>query len=297
MDIEQYRAATEQEIDATGAEERGTEAEHVAVLRDARSSVADRAEALTRLRSVYHLDEGTFEAVLHCALNTEEPAELRVTALHLLELWRFVTATVRARRADYLAALRTLVDDRVPEIRNSALTVLAKEKDGYAQERLLKSLQDPNAELLPEHRALQLLAYDLHGSFLPMVRRIAEETRDVVSKSQAIRLLGTDPASADYLAQVLRQKREPGRVRQAAAAALQSLAPAEFERAAGEIATDESDDEVVRATCVTGLAHFGNQAGIAGSEELYERLGQAAARAVAEPLKRAVEQFKARFQR
>src|SRR5258705_13591202 len=47
--------------------------------------------------------------------------------------------------------------------RQRVLGILMREKDGYAQTKLLEGLKNPGKSLLPPEKALQLLSYDIHA--------------------------------------------------------------------------------------------------------------------------------------
>src|SRR5437588_393232 len=82
-------------------------------------------------------------------------------AVDVLEQSGFLLIGGGVRRPDYLEALRTVVDDPDPEVRRRAIGVLARQKDEYAQRRLIEGLRDPSKALIPPAKAIQYLGYDV----------------------------------------------------------------------------------------------------------------------------------------
>ena len=60
-------------------------------------------------------------------------------------------------RGDYIATLRKVATDPDPELRQRVLGMLMRDKDGFAQKKLLDGLKDPAKALVPPEKALQLL--------------------------------------------------------------------------------------------------------------------------------------------
>ena len=115
------------------------------------------------------------------------------------------------------------------------LGILAREKDGYAQKRLLEGLQDPSKALVPPEKALQLLSYDVHAEAYPVAREIVKEPPNPEAKREALRLLSADANSAPVFEKLLRDKEEDRDIRQISAAALQAVKPKRFQEQAREI--------------------------------------------------------------
>src|SRR4030095_4766047 len=101
--------------------------------------------------------------VLDVLRNKAEPTPVRLAALQTLQTASFSSAAFPSFRGDYLAALRKETQDPDPELRQRVLGILAREKDGFTQKKLLEGLQDPEKALVPPEKALQLLSYDVHA--------------------------------------------------------------------------------------------------------------------------------------
>jgi uncharacterized protein (UPF0147 family) len=205
--------------------------------------------------------------------STESPG-VRVAALQVLQVSSFRAAAFRSRRAGYLTALRSIIDERNASLRQRALEVLAQQKDEYCQRRLLEGLMNPSRALVPPERAVQLLGYDIHAEHYPILRDMVQNPPSPAAKREAVRLLATDPTSKELLKDILRDKSESRDVRSASAGALQTLAPAEFEEQAKEIVFDVDEDHDLRATAMTALTHFADQEALSQDAELTRRVEQ-----------------------
>ena len=149
-------------------------------------------------------------------------------------------------RNDYIAALREVAEDPNPEIRESALGLLAGEKDGMAQQKLLKGLKDPAKALVSPEKALQLLSYDVHSEAYAIARGVVANPPNPAAKQEALRLLAADAASAPLFEKVLRDKDELRENRQVAAAALNTLNPKKFQTHARAMLVDKTSTTTSR---------------------------------------------------
>ena len=57
----------------------------------------------------------------------------------------------------------------------SACSDPVRDKDGFAQQKLLEGLKDPDKALVPPEKALQLLSYDVHAEAYPVAREIVNK--------------------------------------------------------------------------------------------------------------------------
>jgi hypothetical protein len=154
------------------------------------------------------------------------------------------------------------------------LGILAREKDGYAQQKLLEGLQDPSKALLPPEKALQLLSYDVHAEAYPVAREIVNDPPNPEAKREALRLLSADANSAPVFEKLLRDKDEDRDVRQISAVALQAVKPKRFQEQARELVLDEKEHDDIQATALTALAQFGDEKAVAKDATLMKRAAQ-----------------------
>jgi hypothetical protein len=217
-------------------------------------------------------DDGKVQAVLDLIRDPDEPTELRLAAVQAFQAASFSAANFEACRGDYMAALRQVADDPDPEVRQRVLGILAREKDGFAQQRLLEGLREPEHALVSPEKALQLLSYDVHAEAYPVAREIVRDPPNATARREALRLLAADADSAPVFEQILLDKDELAENRQLSAAALQSLRPRRLQEHAREILLDDSEYPEIQATSLTALTHFGDSESVGGDAELLQRV-------------------------
>jgi len=244
----------------------------LSVAKDATKSVKQRVAALMQAPLAVCENEQNLEAVLKILRDQNEPIEVRLAALQTLQAASFSVVTFESCRNDYISALRDVAEDPDPELRQRVLGILAREKDGYAQQKLLDGLKDPSKALLKPEKALQLLGYDVHNEAYSVARDIVNKPPNPTAKREALRLLAADATATPIFEKVLRDKDEVSENRQISAAALQANAPDKLQQHAREILLDPKDYKEIQAVSLTALTQFGNK-GIADDEALMKRVG------------------------
>ncbi len=151
------------------------------------------------------------------------------------------------------------------------LDILALAKDGFAQQRLLEGLEDPQKALLPPEKALQLLSYDIHAGAYAAAHDILEAPPNPAAKLEALRILSADAGAAPLFESILRNKSETPEIRQLAAAALFALRPESLLAHAREIVLDDSEQAEIQATSLTAL-NFSDPVAMAGDQALRQRI-------------------------
>jgi len=223
--------------------------------RTVRARVAAAAEAPLALCE----SDKDLQAMLNVLRDRSEPVKVRLAALQSIQAASFSTVAFESCRGDYIAALRSIADDPDPELRQRVLGLLAREKDGYAQKKLLDGLKDPAKALVPPEKALQLLSYDVHGQAYSASREIVRRPPSEIARREALRLLAADATAAPLFEKLLRDKKEQRDIRQIAASALQALDPDKMQKHAREILLDKADYADIKATSLTALAQFGDE--------------------------------------
>jgi hypothetical protein len=231
-------------------------------------SVKERVAALAEVPLAVCENDKDLQSMLNILRNQDEPLEVRLAALQSLQAASFSVVAFESCRSDYIAALRKVATDPNLELRQRVLGILAREKDGFAQRKLLEGLQNPSKALVPPEKALQLLSYDIHGEAYPIARRIVNNPPNEDAKREALRLLAADAKSAPVFEKLLRDKNEKAEIRQVAAAALQALQPEKLQSNAREILLDESDYDDIKATSLTALTQFGDAETVSKDEAL-----------------------------
>lgn len=268
------------------------------VASDAAKIVQDKTEDKNLRIAVLHsmsYEIGRSDALLDMVINllkdSSEPPELRIEALIVMQQNSFSSTLFQIKRPAYMSALREVLDTPDESLREHALEVLAQEKDDYAQRRLLEGLQDPSKALVPAAKAVQLLGYDVHAEYFPMLRAMVQKPPSAAAKREAIRLLASDPASKDLLTSILQDKKEAQETRRVSAIALQSLAPAEFEEQAKKIILDHDEPGDVRATSITALTHFADQGSISRNADLDQRIRDLHSHSASKEVKRSAARY------
>jgi hypothetical protein len=170
-------------------------------------------------------DISDVEGLLKVLRDTSEPIEVRMAALQSLGAAAFSVAGFDSVHGDYIGALRAVSTDSHEQLRRRALGILMRNKDGFAQKKLLDGLKDAAEALLPPEKALQLLGNDVHADAYTAARAIVKKPPNDEAKREALRLLAADPKSTSLFEKVLRDKKELRENRQLAASALHSLNP------------------------------------------------------------------------
>jgi HEAT repeat protein len=255
-----------------GAESREAVAESLDVVLDQNEDFQIRISALDAISIEVGESHELIDAVLGLLQANEQPAPLRRAALRVLQQSSFNTQVFSSKRPDYLAALRSIVRDGDPDLRQQAMEALALEKDEFVQRLLLEGLEDPSRALVPPEKAIQMLGHDIHAEHYPFLREIVMHPPNPSARREAVRLLGADASAKDLLAEILANRGEDSKIRTASAVALQSLAPEEFEAAARHIVLDDTEDDDVRATSLSALDHFANQESLSRDATFNERV-------------------------
>jgi len=251
----------------------------LSVATSARKSVKQRVAALVEAPLAVCENDENLQAVLNVLRNKNEPVEVRLAALQALQAASFSVVEFESCRGDYIATLRKVAEDPDPELRQRVLGLLAREKDGFAQKKLLEGLKNPEKALLPPEKALQLLSYDVHAEAYPVARAIVSKPPNAAAKREALRLLAADATAAPLFEKLLRDKDELREIRQISASALQSLKPEKLQAHAKELLLDTSEYDDIQATSLTALSQFGDDEAIGKDEALLKSVDRLSARA------------------
>lgn len=243
-----------------------------AAVSSARKPVEERIAALAEASLAVSDKEESLQAVLDVLRKPEEPVEVRLAALQTMQSASFASPAFESVRGDYIAALREAAQDPDHELRQRALGILAREKDGFAQKKLLEGLQNPDKALVPPEKALQLLSYDVHAEAYSVAREIVSKPPNTAAKREALRLLAADAASASVFEKILRDKDELPEIRQISAAALQAIKPDRLKAFAREILLDTSEKDEVQALSLSALTQFSDAEEVAKDEALLKRV-------------------------
>jgi HEAT repeat protein len=242
------------------------------IVRDKKQHVDVRIAALNQISFKVGEQINLIELMFAILKDTGEPGELRRAALRVLQQAAFTSSLFQSKRPEFLDVLRQIVDDPDPEIRVRVIEELAKEKDDYVQQRLIEGLNDKKKALVPPEKAIQFLGYDIHSEYFPILKDVVADPPNQAAKVEAVRLLGADADSKDLLTEIVQDKSEKSEVRQVGAAALQALAPEEFEAHAKQIVMDDSDFNEIKSVVINAVTHFPEKNGITDDKEFVSKV-------------------------
>ncbi len=252
------RHAAKQRGRKRGGSPKTTASRAVAIAASARRPVKERTAAAMAAPLAVCESEQDFQAMLKLLRDDDEPAKLRLAALQALQAASFSVLAFEGCRGDYIATLRQVADDRDPELRQRVLGILMREKDGFAQKKLLEGLHDPDKALVPPEKALQLLSYDVHADAYAVARAIVRKPPNEAARREALRLLAADATAAPLFEKLLLDKGELREIRQIAASALYALRPERMQKRARDILLDKSDYDDIKATSLAALTQLGD---------------------------------------
>ena len=237
-----------------------------------RRSVGQRVADLTEAPLAVCESDKNLQAMLNVIREQDEPVKVRLAALQSLQAASFSVVAFESCRSDYIATLREVAEDPDLELRQRVLGILAREKDGFVQKKLLEGLHSPEKALLPPEKALQLLGYDVHAEAYSAARAIISKPPSDVARREALRLLAADATAAPIFEKILRDKDELAEIRQIAASALQAIKPERLQAHAREMLLDKSEYDDIQATSLTALTQFGDEEGLAHDKALMKRV-------------------------
>src|SRR5258705_6969794 len=235
----------------------------LSVATSGRRPVRKRVAAMAQAPVAVCESDKDLQAMLNVLRSEDEPVKVRLAALQSLGAAAFSVIAFESCRGDYLAALRKVATDPKPELRQRVLGLLMREKDGFAQRKLLEGLKNPDKALVPPEKALQLLSYDVHAEAYAAARAIVSKPPNADAKREALRLLAADATSAPLFEKLLRDKNELREIRQISASALHALRPEKMLAHAREMLLDNSEYDDIQATSLTAITQFGDDKALA----------------------------------
>lgn len=259
-----------------------------------KNTVRERVAAIAQAPLAVCESDDNLQSMLRVLRDKDEPITVRLAALQSLQAASFSVIAFESCRSDYIATLREVAEDTDSELRQRALGILAREKDGFAQKKLLEGLEDPLKALVPPEKALQLLSYDVHAAAYSVAREIVKDPPSDIAKREALRLLAADSTAAPLFERTLQDKSESAEIRQISASALHALRPERLQARAREIVMDQSEPDEIRATSLTALTEFGDDSSIAADQPLLDsvhRLGAHASPKVKQHARRLLRKY------
>ena len=263
----------------------------LSIVDDQNADLDARISALRAIEEEVGDSDDLIKKVIGILEDDGKPGELRMAALEILEFIDISSALFVTYRPQFMAALRSALDDKDRHLRDSAIERLALEKDEYVQRRLLEGIQGQAKPLVGTTRAIQYLGYDIHAEHYPILQEIVQNPPSQAARMEAIRLLASDASSVQLLGEILRNKGERSEVRQISAASLHAIAPEEFENHAKQIVLDDDEDDDLRATVLTALEQFASPESVRQDPRLNEQVQRLNTSSSSRHLKKATKKF------
>jgi hypothetical protein len=256
MDIEAYRKQYLDEIASSSeASPKATSAEAIAAyVATGQAKTETICDMIARLSLDNEGFDGTVRALLGMLGDTKLETPVRLAAFRHLGAAEFRQARFAPFHADYIALLRRLAVDSDKQIRQAALERLSLTNDAEAQKLLREGLQKVRKPLVPDAKAVQLLAGDDHSSATQIFRELATSGKGMV-REQALRALASDPQSASLFHEIATNKNESSPLREIAVVNLKAASPERFAEVAPRVALDPENSDRLRAAAVSALAH------------------------------------------
>jgi hypothetical protein len=267
----------------------------MSIAASASKTVKQRVAAMAAAPLAVCESDKDLQAMLKVLSDQSEPIAVRLAALQSLGAAAFSVLSFASCRADYIATLRKVADDPDAELRQRVLGILMREKDGYAQKKLLEGLKNPGKALLPPEKALQLLSYDIHAEAYSAARAVLKKPPNDEAKREALRLLAADAKATSIFEKVLLDKNELRENRQIAASALHALHPEKLEELARKILLDKSDYDDIKATSLTALEQFGDDGSFSQDKPLLKSVDRLSAGKAPAKYKQSARRFLTKY--
>lgn len=230
--------------------------EQVATLRDKSARLSHRQAAVRKLGDSNPLAKpSAMKALLQVLGDNDDNDSLRLHCLTVLQAATFQGAAFSRYSEQYTETLRAALSAKDERLREQAMDILALRSDPYAQNLLIRGLEDPAAAAVAPVQAVRMLGYDTHGEHSRILRDIALSKDAPDLRNLALQALASDSKAASTFASIAADRDDDPDARATSAAALKSLAPKRFTNVAQQVIADDDDDDAVRATMLTALAN------------------------------------------
>jgi HEAT repeat protein len=180
--------------------------------------------------------------------------ETRLCALRQLNAAEFEPVEFGPFHPEFIDLLRRLALHADRKIRLAALERLTLTNDPEAQKLLRESLEKDGKTLIPDAKAIQLLARDDHSSDLPTFRTLAANATGPV-REQALRALANDSRSASLFEALASDKDEKISIRSIAQTNLKNTSTPRYAAMARKLVLDDEEDDKLRAAAVSAITH------------------------------------------
>lgn len=242
-----------------------------------------------------HTDIEGVIALIERAENQELSVKERLEAISQINRIAFDLRAFKDYNAQYDRVLKRLRSDPSSMVRRAAFERLALSMDHETRIMLQQSLSGEGRALIPDKMAATLLGMDDHASSRDVLRDVVQNREEAI-RQVALRGLAADANSAPLLERIAFDKSEHPETRQVATLSLKVASPERFSELAKKLAVDEEEDERIRATAVSSLAHSIEALERAKSDEFLSQLDRVSSETRSRALKASIKRLKARTQ-
>jgi hypothetical protein len=245
------------------------------ILGDKNQDSALREQVLRKSISAIGANAEYVGICLDILADKDEPAALRKAVLTALKALSFSSRTFVSLRSQYMATLRSLLDETDTSLREMVAEELAQHKDAFVQQRLLDGLTNREPPIVSQAKAIQLLSYDIHAGHYPIVRQILRNpASDEVTKVEAIHSLANDLESKELLIDLMLDKDQVKEIRMTSAVALQTIHPSDFIQLAKPLVLDETEYNDIRLVALNSLMQHQDKNALAADLEFSRKMSE-----------------------
>jgi hypothetical protein len=211
----------------------------IAILRNKEEEDAIRAKAASLSTQT---SEAFLDAALEIIADRNESADLRSKLMHELRASERFSRHFHSRKPQFFDTLRGLIRSSDEQLRFQAIDILAAHDDEVVQEFLVEEIQKEGSALIPKPDAIFFLSQINKPQHARLFREQFEKSSDPEIRKAALEGLGNDPASADLLTQVVMDKSESFKVREAGALSLHHLDIETMNSLAAELVVEKTPE-------------------------------------------------------
>jgi hypothetical protein len=213
-----------------------------------------RAAALQTLSLQIGQTRELIDWVLSILKNKDHPAELRLASFIVLKQISFSSEILKPTDPEFIAVLRSIVNEGNGKLRENATEMLALNNDKFVQDKLVAGLKNESEPLVSPQKAIKLLGNDIHGNYFPLLRDIVKNPPNTQSKIEAIKVLAADKNSMDTILETLNNREESHEVRSISALAYQSADPLGFSEYAKTTILNQQETDELRQVVTSVLS-------------------------------------------
>lgn len=196
---------------------------HNLALVELRNKKNDLNLRISALGSIDETSEVFLDTILKIIADPDEPADLRSELINDMLNAKRANRFFPSRKPIFFNNLRSLLRNDNKKLRFQAIDILASNEDPIVQEFLIQEINKEKSDFISIPEAIFFLRQSPKHQHAKLFRELFNQSNDINVKKAAIAGLGNDPESKDLLKEVVLNKKEDFKIREAAALSLHSL--------------------------------------------------------------------------